>query len=41
MFPAIPIHVRAQTPRRPRILAQIAVTVFTLLAAAAALAQGF
>jgi translocation and assembly module TamA len=40
MFPAIPAQTPAQAPRRPRILAQIAVTVFTLLAGAAALAQG-
>ncbi len=40
MFPAIPEYRSAQAPWRPRILAQIALTVFTLLAAAAALAQG-
>jgi translocation and assembly module TamA len=40
MFPALPDSTRAQTPRRPRILAQIAATVFTLLAGAAASAQG-
>jgi translocation and assembly module TamA len=40
MFPAIPEQNSAQAPRRPRILAQFAITVFTLLAGAAALAQG-
>ena len=40
MFSAIPPYRSTQAPRRPRILAQIAVTVFTLLAGAAALAQG-
>lgn len=40
MFPAIPAQTTAQASRRPRILAQIAITVFTLLAGAAALAQG-
>lgn len=40
MFSVIPAHNKAHAPRRPRILAQIAITVFTLLAAAAALAQG-
>jgi translocation and assembly module TamA len=40
MFPATPAHRSAQAPQRSRILAQIAVTVFTLLAAAAASAQG-
>lgn len=39
MFPALPDTSSAQAPRRPRILAQIAVTVFTLLASCAALAQ--
>ena len=40
MFSAIPEHRSMQASWRPRILAQIAVTVFTLLAGAAAFAQG-
>jgi translocation and assembly module TamA len=40
MLPAIPEYRCTKVPRRPRILAQIAITVFTLLAAAAAFAQG-
>ena len=40
MFSAIPEHKSTPAPWRPRILAQIAVTVFTLLAGAAAFGQG-
>ena len=40
MFPAIPEYSAAVAPLRPRILAQITVSVFTLLASAAAMAQG-
>ena len=40
MYSARPAHTPAHAPRRPRILAQIAITVFSLQAAAAALAQG-
>jgi translocation and assembly module TamA len=40
MFPAPPAHKPAHAPRRSRILAQIAITVFSLQAAAAAWAQG-
>ena len=39
MFPATPEDKPASAPRRARILAQIAVSVFTLLASAAAFAQ--
>ena len=39
MFPATPEDKLASAPRRARILAQIAVSVFTLLASAAAFAQ--
>ena len=39
MFPATPKYYSAKAPRRARILAQIAATVFTLLASAAAWAQ--
>lgn len=40
MFPAPPENDPARAPRRPRILAQIGATVFTLLASAATFAQG-
>ncbi len=40
MFPARPAQTSAQAPWQSRILAQIAITVFTLLAGAAASAQG-
>lgn len=40
MFPARPDNTFVSGPRRARILAQIATTVFSLLASAAALAQG-
>ncbi|HEY0063941.1 MAG TPA: autotransporter assembly complex family protein [Telluria sp.] len=40
MFSAIPDLNPARVPRRPRILAQIAATVFTLVASCTALAQG-
>ena len=40
MYSAGPAHTPAHAPRRPRILAQIAISVFCLQAAAAALAQG-
>lgn len=40
MYSARPAHQRLHAPRRPRILAQIAITVFSLQAGAAAWAQG-
>ncbi|MEJ7805559.1 MAG: hypothetical protein WKG03_06525, partial [Telluria sp.] len=40
MYSAPPAHTPAHAPRRPRILAQIAITVFSLQAGAAAWAQG-
>ena len=40
MYSARPAHTPAHAPRRPRILAQIAITVFSLQAGAAAWAQG-
>ena len=40
MFPERPDYSAAEAPLRPRILAQIAASVFTVLASAAAMAQG-